>query len=161
MTTGANTQLSKDGNDVESALLLNGKQYPPMLPRPMRVTRAKDPRRTALALEKSMSKAAASGKKATGTKYRHKATPEEQSLAGRAGRLLGRAGAAKRRFGERVPRPGQAGDMKSPEQVVFEGRRASSKDGNGIAKKGKGKKGKGPTGRGARRAKEWRKQKTD
>ncbi|KAH8675424.1 hypothetical protein BX600DRAFT_452638 [Xylariales sp. PMI_506] len=177
-----------DGNDVESALLLDGKKYPPMLPRILRVSRAKDPRKTALAVERSTkAKLEASGLvgqagKPKSTKYKHKATPEQQSLAGRASRLLGRAGAARQqrelkgkprrdhRGGKEEGGDGQAmlATIKTPEQIVFEGRRASSKDGKPKDlkfKQGKGSKGgkKGghgggaPKGRGARRAAEWRK----
>ncbi|KAI1865445.1 uncharacterized protein JN550_008202 [Neoarthrinium moseri] len=188
-----------DANDVESALLLDGKKFPPMLPRILRVSRAKDPRKTALAVERTtkakLDAAAAAAPAIDGTagkpkstKYKHKATPEQQSLAGRAGRLLGRAGAARQarelRGGGKKPRHrestrtgantvemGAAGSgaasttIKTPEQIVFEGRRASAKDGKPKDLKfGKGKGAGGrkrplpqAKGRGARRAAEWRK----
>ncbi|KOS18674.1 Nucleolar protein 12 [Escovopsis weberi] len=100
-----------DGNDVEAALLHDGKKFPPMLPRPLRVTRAKDPRKTASALDKARSKA----------------------------------------------------DAAADKQIIFEGRRASSKD--ALPKDLKGKKGKAkgkakgqpkPKGRSARRASAWK-----
>ena len=169
-----------DGNGVEAALLLDGKKFPPMLPRSLRVSRAKDPRKTALATERARkTKFEASGPAADGkaksTKYKPKATPEQQSLAGRAGRLLGRSAAARQKHGvngrPREPRaragdhPAAAaagGEMKTPEQVVFEGRRASAKDGRPKDLKfgkTKGKKAPAvkPKNRGAKRAAEWRK----
>ncbi|KAF7531558.1 hypothetical protein G7054_g8783 [Neopestalotiopsis clavispora] len=176
-----------DANDVEGALLLDGKKFPPMLPRILRVSRAKDPKKTALAVERTnkakleaAAKGAADGAagKPKSTKYKHKATPEQKSLAGRASRLFGRAGAAREaqrlKDGEKKPRhrdSGKAGGdggvdlstIKTPEQIVFEGRRASSKDGKPKDLKfGKNKGGKKRPPlqvkkRSARRAAEWKK----
>ncbi|KAI9171309.1 RNA recognition domain-containing protein [Paramyrothecium foliicola] len=158
------TDKTQDGNDVESALLLDGKKFPPMLPRALRVTRAKDPRKTALAQERAKARGNVNGGTATSrdTKYKPKITPEQQSMAGRAGKLLGRAGAAQhRRASRRFPRKDQEGGaaagLKTPEQIIFEGSRASSKDGNKGLKFGKKSK---PSGRGARRAAAWKKKKT-
>ncbi|KAI0106215.1 hypothetical protein GGR51DRAFT_518250 [Nemania sp. FL0031] len=169
-----------DGNDVESALLLDGKKFPPMLPRALRVSRAKDPRKTALAMERT-AKARLDSLKSTenkrkNTKYTPKITPEQQSQAGRAGKLFGRSAATKQRLGIKDDRrrsrdagdkPQENGDgIKPPEQFIFEGRRASSKDGKPKDLKfGKTKGKKGAVrakakGRGARRAAEWRKSKT-
>ncbi|KAH8176045.1 RNA recognition motif domain-containing protein [Sarocladium implicatum] len=156
-----------DANAVESALLLDGKKFPPMLPRALRVTRAKDPRKTALAQERSLAKAVAQATK--NTKYKYKPTPEEQSMAGRTGKLLGRSAVFQQRKGGekgRVPRGAPSSDagptMKTPEQIVFEGRRVSIKDTMPTdlkgKKKGKGKKPPGkPQNRGARRGAEWKK----
>ncbi|KJZ73484.1 hypothetical protein HIM_07040 [Hirsutella minnesotensis 3608] len=149
-----------DGNDVESALLLDGKKFPPMLPRPLRVTRAKDPRKTAMAQERSKAKAIASIETGRRTKYVPKSTAEQQATAGRAGKLLGRAGAAHQR--KKGGRGTLSGPIKTPEQVVFEGKRASAKDGRPkdlkfgkkSAKAGK------PKGRSARRAATWKKKST-
>lgn len=155
-----------------------------MLPRIMRVTRAKAPHKTALAMERTNKARAAQpgasrGAGAPGsTKYKAKITPEQQSLAGRSSRLLGRQGARReqrrgREFEDRKPRgPGNGSgaipkdEMKKPEDFIFEGRRASAKDGrpkdlkfNKRSKplnKGGVKKSK-PTGRGAKRAAEWKK----
>ncbi|KAK2037117.1 RNA recognition domain-containing protein [Colletotrichum somersetense] len=170
-----------DGIHVEAALLLDGKKFPPMLPRIMRVTRAKAPHKTALAMERSNKARAAQsgGPGAPGsTKYRAKITPEQQSKAGRAARLLGRSGANRERLGNRGDRgkpraPGNGSgvvpkdDMKAPEDFIFEGRRASAKDGRPkdlkFNKRSKPKGGGGgvkkskPTGRGAKRAAEWKK----
>ncbi|KAI2781048.1 hypothetical protein F4815DRAFT_467576 [Daldinia loculata] len=168
-----------DTNDVESALLLDGKKFPPMLPRVLRVSRAKDPRKTALAMERTQ-KAKLEGlhsqdKKSKSTKHKPKITPEQQSQAGRAGKLLGRAAAARQRHGvkgEGRPRkdrkePAAAEEaFKSPEQIIFEGRRASEKDGRPADLKfgkTKGKKGvvkAKAKSRGAKRAAEWRKKGT-
>ncbi|KAI1306945.1 hypothetical protein F5Y03DRAFT_353672 [Xylaria venustula] len=169
-----------DGNDVESALLLNGKKFPPMLPRELRVSRAKDPRKTALALDRNTKSTLKSLKgaetKSKSMKYTPKITPEQQSQAGRAGRLFGRSAAAKQqrelKGDRRKPRvrgdqPQENSDgIKPPEQFIFEGRRASAKDGKPKDLKfgkTKGKKGAARAkakGRGARRAAEWRKSKS-
>ncbi|KAF4968484.1 hypothetical protein FSARC_4129 [Fusarium sarcochroum] len=158
-----------DANDVEAALLLDTKKFPPMLPRKLRVTRAKDPRKTALAQERARGKNIVGNSAAKSTKYRHKATPEEQSMAGRTGKLLGRSAAVQQRHKKRPSTQGPSEQVenplpaiKGPEQFVFEGRRASAKDGTpkdlklGKKGKGKGKSGK-PQGRSARRAAEWKK----
>ncbi|GKT63452.1 LOW QUALITY PROTEIN: nucleolar protein 12 [Colletotrichum tofieldiae] len=180
MLIQAETDEKKDGNHVEAALLLDGKKYPPMLPRIMRVTRAKAPHKTALAMERTNKARAAQsgGPGAPGsTKYRAKITPEQQSKAGRAARLLGRSGANRERLGDRGDRgkpraPGNGSgavpkdEMKAPEDFIFEGRRASAKDGRPkdlkFNKRNKPKGGGGvkkskPTGRGAKRAAEWKK----
>ncbi|XXG98208.1 hypothetical protein Hte_004530 [Hypoxylon texense] len=164
-----------DGNDVESALLLEGKKFPPMLPRILRVSRAKDPRKTALAMERTVKAKfeLSNGRetKSKSTKHKPKVTPEQLSQAGRAGKLLGRAAAARQRHGLKdeskyaKQKKDEPEDVvfKTPEQIVFEGRRASSKDGKPKDLKfgkGKGKKGvvKAKTkSRGAKRAAEWRK----
>ena len=138
-----------------------------MLPRALRVTRAKDPRKTALAQERSVAKAVAQATK--NTKYKYKPTPEEQSMAGRTGKLLGRSAVFQQRKGGdkgKSSRVNAASDsaptMKTPEQIVFEGRRVSIKDTMPTdlkgKKKGKGKKPQGkPQNRGAKRGAEWKK----
>ncbi|KAL2199015.1 hypothetical protein P885DRAFT_75426 [Corynascus similis CBS 632.67] len=155
-----------DGNAVESAILLNGKKFPPMLPRELRVSRCKAPHKTARAMEARSQRAAISakpdkkkgGRKPNGAassdagSYVPKPTAESQTLAGRASKLLGRFGAAKltgkpsgpvnkkrqdrkERFMNRVGGGGSGsggGDnsgIKAPEQFVFEGLRASARDG--------------------------------
>lgn len=132
-----------------------------MLPRNLRVSRCKAPYKTAKAMEKKQSERVSAlkgaGKEKKGTKYVRKLTAEEQTLAGRAGKLLGhaagvshagadagRATGALGRIGkaggkprDRNDRAGQKPDkgpkgapaaFKSPESFVFEGRRASSRD---------------------------------
>ncbi|KAJ6446133.1 LOW QUALITY PROTEIN: RNA recognition domain-containing protein [Purpureocillium lavendulum] len=138
-----------DGNDVESALLLDGKKFPPMLPRPLRVTRAKDPRKTALAQERANAKANGSDNKSRGMGYKPKITPEQQAAAGRAGKLLGRAGAAQMQRKNKAGFHGALDGKKTPEQIVFEGRRASSRD--ALSKDLKGRKGKGKKAKPAHR----------
>lgn len=153
---------------MESALLLDGKKFPPMLPRALRVTRAKDPRKTTMALERSQSKLNGGKPAGKGHKYTPKFTPEQKSQAGRAGKLLGKAGAAmerrkgtgkERRFGGREDADATDG-MKTPQQIVFEGTRAKRErplDGKRIKKNKKmTPKGPKPTHRGARRAEEWK-----
>lgn len=134
-----------------------------MLPRVLRVTRAKDPRKTLLAQERSKSKNSPANGPVKSMKHRPKATPEQQSMAGRTGKLLGRSAAAQQRHGKRpikADAPDAHASIKTPEQVVFEGRRASSKDGTPrdlkFNKKSKGKSGR-PQNRGAKRAAEWKK----
>ncbi|KAM0353572.1 hypothetical protein ACHAPU_001584 [Fusarium lateritium] len=158
-----------DGNDVEAALLLDGKKFPPMLPRKLRVTRAKDPRKTVLAQERARGKNIVPNGGAKSTKYKHKATPEEQSMAGRTSKLLGRAAAVQQRHKKRPSTQGASEEaenplagIKGPEQFVFEGRRATNRDAlPKDLKAKKGKKGKGksarPQNRGAKRAAEWKK----
>lgn len=136
-----------------------------MLPRKLRVQRATHPRRTALAQERAREKLASSGRNAKSTKYTPKATPEQKSLAGRAGKLLGRSAAASRNRGGlangrgRKPMSAPSGGIMGPEHFVLEGKRASAKDGRPkdlkFGKKAKKKGGK-PTNRGTRRAAEWR-----
>ncbi|TFB06065.1 Nucleolar protein 12 [Trichoderma ghanense] len=166
-----------DANDVEAALLLNGKKFPPMLPRPLRVTRAKDPRKTAQAVERARAKTDVADGASRSTKYKPKVTPEQQAAAGRARKLLGRSAAAKQRHagkrsfpaaakdGEGEGAGGAADGIKSPERIIFEGRRASSRDGLPkdlkIGKKNKKKASRPmrPQNRGARRAAAWQKKK--
>ncbi|KAH0595593.1 hypothetical protein MHUMG1_06769 [Metarhizium humberi] len=148
------TQVLQDANDVEAALLSDGKKFPPMLPRNLRVTRAKDPRKTARTQERALAKAVAADSKSRNTKYSPKLTPEQQAAAGRANRLLGRAGGFMHR-----KKSGSDGVNTMPNQkVVFEGNRASSKDGKPKDLKFGKKKGKGrPQNRATKRAAEWRK----
>lgn len=149
LNSSANTK--QDGNSVESALLLNGKKFPPMLPRELRVTRCKAPHKTARAMEKKTAEKVAalkaSGKSKKGTKYVPKLTAEQQTMAGRAGKLLGHSAAAKARIGGKAGRDGKRRDktggrperfgkdnkevsagFKTPEAIIFEGRRASARD---------------------------------
>lgn len=146
--------MTQDGNSVESALLLNGKKFPPMLPRELRVSRCKAPHKTARAMDKKNAEKsaalAASSKAKKGTRYVPKLTAEEQTMAGRAGKLLGHSAAAQARIaktgGKKRDRTNRgekkfskdrkegagvgmgAAGFKKPEDFVFEGRRASSRD---------------------------------
>ncbi|KAK5681253.1 Nucleolar protein 12 [Elasticomyces elasticus] len=154
----------EDANAVEAALLYDEKKFPPMLPRKLRVTRAKAVKRNA---KPGSGRPTNRAPNATG--YQRKVTGEERSQAGRAGKLFGRAGAAKMRKPGRGdpmhradnPNNTKLGDgttradtFKRPEDFVFEGHRATSKSGKtGLKLGGKpkgAKKGK-PTTRSAKR----------
>lgn len=139
-----------------------------MLPRVLRVVRAKAVRKTALASAASRP----DPRKGKGNDkpriYQPKITSELSSLKGRAGKLLGKAGAAQIRsaasgangtiMGKKGDGKASDGIAKSPETIVFEGYRASSKNGKpkdlkiGGTKKGKGK----PKGRSSIRASSWK-----
>jgi nucleolar protein 12 len=129
----------EDENAVEAALLLNEKKFPPMLPRKLRVTRAKAQKRNV----KPGSDRPTSRPKTNG--YQRKVTSEEASKLGRAGKLLGRAAASRVRRPEksnssngvaRPSRPLLAEGIRRPESFVFEGHRASSKQGKSGLKLG-------------------------
>lgn len=168
-------------------MLLNGKKFPPMLPRELRVSRCKAPHKTARAMEAKHGKnAVQNGKgkpeKKKGNGYVPKVTAEDKTKAGRAAKLLGKAAASQlvrgdkknKRDGGKPPRResqnGAASDqnkpkvMKSPEDIVFEGQRASAKDGRPKDLKFKGSSGKSKkphqgkktTGRAAARAAKWK-----
>ena len=147
-----------------------------MLPRTLRVVRARAIKKTALASQ-------ADSKKAKNPKksqiYNPKLSSEVSSMHGRASKLLGKAGAAqfkkregsgandtaigKRGEGKKGEVGGKAieGIARTPESIVFEGFRASSKSkpsglkfgGKSSTKKGKGK----PKNRGAMRGAAWKK----
>ncbi|EME87164.1 uncharacterized protein MYCFIDRAFT_22137, partial [Pseudocercospora fijiensis CIRAD86] len=80
----------EDENAVEQALLLNEKKFPPMLPRKLRVSRAKAPKKNA-----KPGTGRPTARPSTGTGYQRKLTGAEASQMGRTGKLLGRAAAAK------------------------------------------------------------------
>lgn len=127
-----------------------------MLPRKLRVTRAKTIKRNA----KPTSTAHLPPHRSTNPNkspiYNPRADPTVQSNMGRAGKLLGRAAAAQARKGG--PLAGQQG-FKTPESFVFEGHRASSNGGkgkSGIKLGGSGKKKGKPRTRSTNRAAAWR-----
>lgn len=118
-----------DQNTVEEALLLDGKQFPPMLPRKLRVVRAKKQ------IKKREDNNVQSGK----------LRDSEKTLQGRAGRLFGKAGAAKVKE--------NATKSISQNSLVFEGHRATD-DGSSrirVKTKSRGSKGK-PKNRSSQRA---------
>jgi nucleolar protein 12 len=124
-----------------------------MLPRILRVTRAKNIQKAAGRKEKGTvpkrnSESAAS--------YKPKIPSEVQSLNVRARKLLGRAGAAQIRAAgnNQVPASEKLnGITKSPESIIFEGYRASRLQGNGVLKmRGSGKK----HGKSSARSKEFK-----
>lgn len=145
-----------------------------MLPRELRVTRCKAPHKTARAMEARQSRAPPptdrrkdgkpgtddkkAKKDAAGGKYVPKITPEAQTLAGRASKLLGRFGAAQfvgkpaggkdkrrprdrnaSRGGETTGGGADGKAIRAPEEFVFEGRRASARDGKPKDLKFKGR----------------------
>ena len=122
-----------------------------MLPRILRVTRAKYIQKTTgrKGFEKQSAKTEKPNK-GLGA-YRPKIPSEIQSLSGRAGKLLGRAGASQiRSYGS--SRPPLKGISKSPESIVFAGHRANSKHGKGtLGMGGSGKKQGKPRTRSSRR----------
>jgi len=150
-----------------------------MLPRELRISRCKAPHKTARAMEAKQSKNALSNGKGKGPK----ATNQDKPLAGRAAKLLGKAAASQfsgtsQKRGHKTVNGGgsrrqsggasieHAGKMppKSLEAIVYEGRRASAKDGkpkdlkfkgSGGKFKAAGKKGPKP-GRAAARAAKWK-----
>lgn len=136
-----------------------------MLPRELRVNRCKAPHKTARAMEKKTADKIAilkaSGKSKKGFKYAPKITAEQQTMAGRAGKLFGHSAAAKARISKSDGKPGRRRErgesrpskprndrkelpsgMKTPEAIIFEGFRASSTDGRpkDLKMKVKGKK---------------------
>ncbi|EEA22206.1 Nucleolar protein 12 [Talaromyces marneffei ATCC 18224] len=118
-----------DENCVEAALLLDGKKFPPLLPRKLRVTRAR----------KMSKKRDSNPRRVPATDSAH------STLRGRVKKLLGRAGAAKI----------QNGDDGKP--FIFEGQRAVEKtDQFKFKRRGsKGSKGK-PKNRSSKRAEAYR-----
>ncbi len=173
----------QDPNAVEAALLFNEKKYPPMLPRVLRVVRAKAVRKTTLASASRTGpnqRIARPGQKQLGG-YNPKVSSEVSSFKGRASKLLGKAAAAAQfksgangtaigKRGEGVKdrktsgggkAEGIAGVLKTPESIVFEGYRASAKSGKPrdlkLGGSGGGKKKGKPRTRGAKRASEWKK----
>jgi nucleolar protein 12 len=128
----------EDENAVEAALLFNEKKFPPMLPRKLRVSRAKAQKRKV----KPGSDRPTSRPKTNG--YQRKVTSEEASKLGRAGKLLGRAAASRIRRPEKtgsnaiaLPSRASLGEgIRRPESFVFEGHRASSKQGKSGLKLG-------------------------
>ncbi|PWY86838.1 RNA binding protein [Aspergillus heteromorphus CBS 117.55] len=118
-----------DQNCVEEALLLNGKQYPPMLPRKLRVVRAKRP-------QKRREDNGGQGKSLANS---------DKTLQGRAGRLFGRAGAAKLKAAGKT--------SISQNSLVFEGHRATEGGASRIRVKTKSRGSKGkPNNRSSKRA---------
>jgi nucleolar protein 12 len=151
-----------------------------MLPRILRVVRAKAVRKTANAVAASRDDRRAPKGTPKNAIYNPKVTAEFSSLKGRASKLLGRAGAAqfnkKQGSGANETLVGKRGDgartnssiggraiegiAKPPEAFVFEGFRASSKNGKpkDLKMGGKSSKKAGkPKNRGAKRASEWKK----
>ncbi|KAL1603602.1 Nucleolar protein 12 [Paraconiothyrium brasiliense] len=140
----AKTRVSKgfayvqfeDENAVEAALQFNDQKYPPLLPRKLRVSRARAEKK-----KKDKKPAGPPPPKTDEAKpkgaYNAKISAEEKSQRGRAGAMLNKAA-----------------KFKTAESFVFEGHRASSKQGTTGLKLG-GKTKKGPNGRKSR-SKAWK-----
>ncbi|KAL1302491.1 hypothetical protein AAFC00_002881 [Neodothiora populina] len=140
-----------DENAVEAALLLNEKKFPPMLPRKLRVTRAKAIKRNAKSNNANATRPPQHTQQPRSSRaggvYNPKMSSQEQSNLGRAGKLLGRAAAAQLRNGD-------GSVIKAPEKFVFEGHRASSSQGKNGFKFGK--KGKPGSKSSTKRAAAWK-----
>ncbi|KAL8730616.1 MAG: hypothetical protein Q9166_003929 [cf. Caloplaca sp. 2 TL-2023] len=153
----ANTRVGKgfayvqfeNENAVEKALAYNDTKFPPLLPRVLRVTRAK--KITKNSLKKPQHAKKMDDAIPSKANYVPKIDSAAQSLSGRAGKLFGRAGAAhlkgRKGFSERP----SAAVVRTPEQIVFEGYRASSKQGTGTRVRGLKKKQGKPGTRSSRR----------
>jgi nucleolar protein 12 len=142
-----------------------------MLPRVLRVTRAKAIKKTALASQhtRPSKRSFPNGSNNPNREhiYNPKISGQHQSLQGRAAKLLGRAGAAhfkgaSNSTGEETqPLKRLAGIIKTPENIVFEGYRASQKSGKPkdlkLGGSGGGKKKEKPRTRSSKRASDWKK----
>lgn len=129
-----------DENAVEAALLFNDKKFPPLLPRKIRVVRAKSIKRNSSKRPRTASGAM---------------DPREQSMQGRVDKLLGRAAAAKLK--KRDWKPLAPTSMKPPEAFVFEGHRANNRQGTaGLKLGGSGKRKDKATSRSSKRSAAWK-----
>ncbi|POS87465.1 hypothetical protein EPUL_001043 [Erysiphe pulchra] len=159
-----------DPNTVEAALLLNEKKFPPMLPRILRVMRAKPIRKTASVISNSSSKKLTL-KSENSVIFNPKVSSVQSSLQGRASKLLGQAGAAKLRSIESnvgiVGRTNYStnknlslSSKNLSKRIIFEGHRAKSKSAElrKVKPGGKSLISK-PKTRSSRRASEWKKKK--
>ena len=112
-----------------------------MLPRVLRVTRAKSLRKTVSHTDSLKAMKKTPRLRDNGT-YKPKLSSQVQSLSGRAGKMLGRAGAAQLRNRGDDKAAGNGGIShlkgitKTPESIVFEGYRASSRQGKVTLKLG-------------------------
>ena len=121
----------QDANSVEKALYFHEKKFPPMLPRILRVARAKDVKKTKSATRKE----GPSLHDTESTERRPKVPSQVQSLTGRAHELLGRAGAANLRASrgqQKPPSRSGKGGAGSSGSISFEGFRASSSQEKGT-----------------------------
>lgn len=153
----------EDENAVEAALQYNEKKFPPMLPRKLRVSRAKAVKRNA-----KPGSGRPTTNKVRGSSYQRKYTAEEQSSMGRTSKLFGRAAAAKQvkdlprargtaanttplgesGAGSKRVDVGLGAGIKKPENFIFEGHRARAGSGKaGLKLGGKKKSGTKVTGR--------------
>lgn len=140
-------------NSVEKALLYNEKKFPPMLPRVLRVSRAK--KLTTNTSRNSTSHLRNNILSISSNTYQPKLSSKSMSLSGRAKKLLGSAGAAqlsKSEKGRSPPGDSTTNPSTPAVAVVFEGHRASSKQSMGTMKLGgSGKKPGKPRTRSSKR----------
>ena len=147
--------FSQDENAVEAALLHNDKKFPPMLPRKLRVVRAKAIKRNAKPNANTTRPPTHIRAKGAGGVYNPKMTSQEASNLGRAGKLFGRAAAAQLRKGDIKGNDGTS--IRGPESFVFEGHRASSKQGKqGFKFKGAKNNKPKPGSRASKRTAAWK-----
>ncbi|PGH18470.1 hypothetical protein AJ80_04440 [Polytolypa hystricis UAMH7299] len=135
-----------DENSVEAALLLNEKKFPPLLPRKLRITRAK---RIHTKSNSNNSRFGNANKTVMGDK--------SSSLQGRAKKLLGRAGAAKLR--DSHPGTGANASSSNASPLIFEGHRATAGNNMNLRTKSRGAKGKPkgkPKTRSSKRGTAWK-----
>jgi len=119
-----------------------------MLPRKLRVMRAKTIKRNAVK----------PNARPTNGVYNPKVNPQLKSAMGRAGKLLGRAGAAQMKPGKGQSSGTGANGVQGPESFVFEGHRAKSGGHVNGKKRPSGKKKVGrPQNRSSKRAVAWKK----
>lgn len=134
--------------------MFDKKRFPPMLPRTLRVTRAKHQTHPSSKNFTNTPNKSDALSKPLG-KHRYEVSSENRTLSGRANKLFGRAGAAQLRSsgkGHRSLGKEPKRDFKSPESIVFEGYRASSQQGGGTMKTGRlGKQRGKPKTRSSRR----------
>ena len=153
--SSSNVDPLKDPNAVEAALLFNDKKFPPLLPRTLRVTRAKNIKKTSSYSVSGKQSIKPSKKPGQSPSYDPRSTSNAKTLQGRAGKLLGYAGAAKLTSRDSKSWQGSKTNgnlQRSPESFVFEGYRASSKRvGWQSAVRGVGKKQGKPKTRSSRR----------
>jgi nucleolar protein 12 len=142
-----------------------------MLPRVLRVTRAKAVKKTALASRHGRPNPRplpnGLGNPNRERIFNPKISGQHQSLQGRAAKLLGRAGAARfKNIGdtgghETQPNKRLAGIARTPEDIVFEGYRASQRAGRPkdlkLGGSGGGRKKGKPRTRSSKRASDWKK----
>lgn len=149
----------QNADAVELALLYEGQKYPPMLPRKLRVTRAKNPKKTASATRRGA--APIQRQRRVAEDEDEDADRRQRELQGRARKLFGKAGAASV---NRAESQDGARERRQPPRkmdgLIFEGTRATKQggtqrrlaSGKGPSKRGKGK----PTTRSSRRGTAWK-----
>ncbi|KAI9882757.1 MAG: hypothetical protein M1823_005497 [Watsoniomyces obsoletus] len=129
----------KDANAVEAALLFHDKKFPPMLPRKLRVARAKKMRKATSSAQPARNKASRDATKPNQSQvYVAKTSPHLQSLQGRAGKMLGRAGAAKVRRQGKTNSDARRSVPVPTDGVALEGHRARRDEGRAQLKSRKG-----------------------